>query len=106
MEITKSNNLPPQPPPTSHVANLTVDDFICTNDDTGNVTHLTNQQTNIENLLHALKRIWGTSLSICKALQQSARLCPWRAGVLQVGRALLIGEGGINVFTPLPPPTF
>jgi hypothetical protein len=53
MEITKSNNLPPQPPPTSHVANLTVDDFICTNDDTGNVTDLTNQQTNIENLLHA-----------------------------------------------------
>jgi hypothetical protein len=50
---------PTQPPPTSHVANLTLDDGICTDDDTGNVTHLTNQQTNIENLLHALKRIWG-----------------------------------------------
>jgi hypothetical protein len=37
---------PTQPPPTSHVANLTLDDGICTDD-------------NIENLLHALKRIWG-----------------------------------------------
>lgn len=50
---------PPQPPPTSHVANLTLDDGICTDDDTGNVTHLTDEQTNIENLLYALKRIWG-----------------------------------------------
>ncbi len=50
---------PPRPPPTSHVANLTLDDGICTDDDTGNVTHLTNQQTNIENLLDALKRISG-----------------------------------------------
>ncbi len=48
-----------RPPPTSHVANLTLDDGICTDDDTGNVTHLTNQQTNIENLLDAFKRIWG-----------------------------------------------